>query len=170
MKIKISVNERSVAREFDKFLNRAKNRGPAMAAIAATMLSAVEDNFRAEGRPHWEKLAGSTLAQRRMKGQSGKIGQATGNMARSVTPFSSIYQAGVGTNVPYARFFQFGTRPHTITAKKGKTLAFMGAKGKMFRKSVKHPGTKPRPFLSLADRDRDIIIEIMRRHIAGNPR
>lgn len=42
-----------------------------------------------------------------------------------------------------ARFVEFGTRPHTISAKDGGALAFGGG----VYQSVQHPGAKPHPFM-----------------------
>lgn len=43
-----------------------------------------------------------------------------------------------------ARWLEFGTRPHTITAKKGGALLIAGS---TFITSVEHPGSRPHPFL-----------------------
>lgn len=52
--------------------------------------------------------------------------------------------AAVKTRVFYARFVEYGTRPHTITARDGGSLRFGGG----FYKSVQHPGvTKAHAFL-----------------------
>lgn len=42
-----------------------------------------------------------------------------------------------------AKWIEYGTRPHTITARDRAGLSFGG----VFFQSVQHPGTKPRPFL-----------------------
>ncbi|MGK9183795.1 HK97-gp10 family putative phage morphogenesis protein [Priestia filamentosa] len=48
------------------------------------------------------------------------------------------------TMLDYARYVEFGTRPHMIRAKKAKVLT----DGKrFFGKEVHHPGTRPQPFL-----------------------
>ncbi len=48
----------------------------------------------------------------------------------------------------YASFVEFGTRPHIIRARKAKMLVFRGKSGALvFRRWVKHPGTKPTHFL-----------------------
>lgn len=46
-------------------------------------------------------------------------------------------------DVYYARFVEYGTRPHTIKARGGGALAFGGG----FLRSVEHPGATPHPFL-----------------------
>ncbi len=53
------------------------------------------------------------------------------------------------------RFIENGTRPHLITAS-GKALRFVVNGTVLFRRFVKHPGTKPRPFMREA-RERGII-------------
>jgi len=51
--------------------------------------------------------------------------------------------ATLGTKVFYAKFVEYGTRPHTITARDG-ALRFGGG----FYKSIEHPGiVRPRAFL-----------------------
>lgn len=55
---------------------------------------------------------------------------------------------GVTATADYAAAVHDGTRPHVIRAKNGKALAFPGSNGQtIFRRSVNHPGTRPRPFL-----------------------
>jgi len=55
-------------------------------------------------------------------------------------------RAIVGTNLKYARMVHDGTRPHVITARKAKALFWPGARHPV--RSVRHPGTKARPFLT----------------------
>lgn len=49
---------------------------------------------------------------------------------------------------PYAFWVIDGTRPHTIIPKNGKALSWPGAKHPV--KKVRHPGTKPNPFVDKA--------------------
>jgi HK97 gp10 family phage protein len=54
----------------------------------------------------------------------------------------------IGPNTPYAGFVEFGTKPHTIVPKKaGGTLMFTVGGQKVFTKKVRHPGTKPQPYV-----------------------
>jgi hypothetical protein len=48
-----------------------------------------------------------------------------------------------------ARFLESGTAPHLIVAH-GKALRFESAGQVLYRKFVRHPGTRPRPFVSEA--------------------
>jgi phage gpG-like protein len=160
--IRLKIDDRQVQAEFQRMLAKSKNPEPANAAISARMLAAVEDNFRAEGRPtKWAALRPSTLAARAAAGKSGKILQASGHLARSITPFHSRFVAGVGTNVPYAAAMNNGSKPHVIKPKNKKALAFGGK----FYKRVNHPGTKARPFMVLVERDKADLLEIMALHI-----
>lgn len=155
------LDDREVQTTLRKLLARSRNPDPAMAGISMRMLGAVEDNFRAEGRPKWKALKPSTLAARAAAGKSGKMLQRTSHLARSITPFHSRVMAGVGTNVPYAAAMNDGSKPHEIKAKNKKALHFGGR----FAKKVKHPGTPPRPFMILTERDRSDILAIMAAHI-----
>jgi hypothetical protein len=60
------------------------------------------------------------------------------------TPTSGFVEAGGA-----ARFLQDGTRAHTIVAR-GAALRFVVAGRVVFAKSVQHPGTSPRPFMTEA--------------------
>lgn len=162
--IELKVDDRQVTAELKRLLARSQNPEPAMAGISMRMLAAVEDNFRAEGRPlKWKALKPSTISARAAAGKSGKILQRTGHLARSITPFHSRMVAGVGTNVPYAAAMNNGSKPHEIVAKRGKALRFNGR----FAKKVKHPGTPPRPFMVVTERDRTDFLMIMAAHIAS---
>lgn len=50
----------------------------------------------------------------------------------------------------HAAFVNDGTKPHLIVAKRGRALAFQTAGGMVFRRAVRHPGTKARPFVAPA--------------------
>lgn len=47
-----------------------------------------------------------------------------------------------------ARFLENGTSPHIISAKRGRMLAFQINGSWVHRKRVRHPGTRPRPFMA----------------------
>jgi phage gpG-like protein len=160
--ISIAVKDQEVVAAFRRLLANSQRPEPAMAAIAARMLAAVEDNFRAEGRPlRWKPLKASTLAARAAARKSGKILQATGKLAASITPFHSREEAGVGTNRPYAAAMNNGSRPHEIKPRNKKALAFAGG---VFRR-VQHPGTDARPFMVLTDGDKGDMVSIMGAHL-----
>lgn len=100
--------------------------------------------------------------------------QRSGNLSRSIfhkmeSPMTGV--VGVGKEAPYGRMLNYGTRPHIIEAKPGKTLAFTPggvahairtsgfvkarsikktiAANAIFRKRVMHPGTAPYRFMEL---------------------
>lgn len=52
--------------------------------------------------------------------------------------------ARIYTRVFYARFVEYGTRPHWITSRKDGALSIGGV---VFVKAVNHPGAKPYPYL-----------------------
>lgn len=78
----------------------------------------------------------------------------TGNLGRSIQEDPIVFmgpfrvESGVTATANYAAAVHEGTRPHVIRAKNGKALKFPGRDGNpVFRASVNHPGTQPRPFL-----------------------
>lgn len=50
----------------------------------------------------------------------------------------------------YASFIDSGTAPHVIAARNAQALRFTMNGQVMFRRSVQHPGTSPRPFIEAA--------------------
>lgn len=75
----------------------------------------------------------------------------TGQLRSSITRGQkSTWHTFVKASAPHARFVEFGTKPHIIEARRGKTLRFVAAGGIFFRKRVHHPGTKPTHFMQTA--------------------
>ena len=77
----------------------------------------------------------------------------TGRLRASISSqVESPIEGQVGTNVEYASAVEYGTKPHTIRPKKAKLLVWKDKDSKKIHtaKEVKHPGTKPQPFLEPA--------------------
>lgn len=89
-----------------------------------------------------------------------RVARKTGHTARTIAPgdltptFAIVQAAGA------APFLEFGTRPHTIVPRSKKVLSWTQGKrlsgrnrtgraagGRVFAKKVRHPGTRPQPFL-----------------------
>jgi len=51
------------------------------------------------------------------------------------------------TMVDYAFYVEFGTPPHIIKPKDKQSLKFKAGGDQVFAKIVKHPGTRPNPFI-----------------------
>lgn len=77
----------------------------------------------------------------------------TGNLARSIEPdpirFSGPFRVdtGVTAHANYAAAVHDGTRPHVIRPRVARALKFQMDGRTVFAKSVRHPGTRARPFL-----------------------
>lgn len=61
--------------------------------------------------------------------------------------WSGSYTYIVETDVEYAVFMEFGTRPHTITPNTARALHFWVDGVEVFTDIVHHPGTEPRPYM-----------------------
>lgn len=85
----------------------------------------------------------------------GRFKNQTGNLRRSIfRRVESPARGVVGTDEKYGAYVEFGTQPHTITPKHGKYLKFKTDSGKVvFARSVRHPGSKPYPFMEPAFRN-----------------
>ena len=82
----------------------------------------------------------------------------TGHLRRGITTDVGNMDVTVHTsNIKYARGVEEGTRPHTIRAKNKKALYWKGAKHPV--KSVRHPGSKAKPFLIPAfEKEKEVLI------------
>jgi len=74
----------------------------------------------------------------------------TGLTRRSIQSTSTGHLTGVVRAGGAAHFLEYGTRPHLIVARNGVALRFMVNGAVIFRRSVNHPGTSPRPFMQTA--------------------
>ncbi len=86
----------------------------------------------------------------------------TGRLRNSIKVKS--YEGGISIfMVDYGKFVEFGTPPHLIKPKDKEALKFKVGKGgkPIFAKVVKHPGTRPNPFIrnTIQNKLRQIIIE-----------
>ena len=83
----------------------------------------------------------------------------TGHLRRGITTDIGNMEVTVHTsNIKYARGVEEGTRPHTIRAKNKKALYWKGAKHPV--KSVRHPGSKAKPFLIPAfEKEKEVIMK-----------
>ena len=86
----------------------------------------------------------------------------TGKLARSIVTEIKEGEAKLQALAPYAKFVIEGTRPHEIHPASANVLVFKAKSGDLvFTKLVRHPGTKPNPFLQRAvDKAREQIDSI----------
>ena len=71
----------------------------------------------------------------------------TGRLVRSVSSTIEGNRALVGVRVDYARFLEWGTRPHEIRPRHARALRFVIRGRVIFAKRVWHPGVRPRFFV-----------------------
>ena len=83
----------------------------------------------------------------------------TGHLRRGITTDVGNMEVTVHTsNIKYARGVEEGTKPHIIKAKNKKALYWKGAKHPV--KSVRHPGSRAKPFLIPAfEKEKEVIIK-----------
>ena len=71
----------------------------------------------------------------------------TGRLAGSIVKEVGDGEAEVQALAPYAVFVEFGTAPHEISPVNASVLAFEAGGKMVFTPLVRHPGTKPNPFM-----------------------
>jgi phage gpG-like protein len=69
----------------------------------------------------------------------------TGLLRNSINSKITLLTGTVSTNTKYARIVEEGSKPHIIRPKKKKFLYWNGASHPV--KQVKHPGSKPKPYM-----------------------
>jgi phage gpG-like protein len=106
--------------------------------------------------------------------RGGHTGILTGRMMNSIQVAPPTQDAvTVGTNVPYARWFQEGTgifaghTPWTVTAKNKQSLAFTMGGVTYLRRSVTIPGEPQRPYLYVDDKNRGDILKEFVDYLTG---
>lgn len=167
--VKINVDNAIAKRKLDRLAREMKPE-KILRVVAIEQQSWIMSNFRREGiERRWPRLSKNTIAQRRKK--SSKPLQDTGRLRNSlITPYarksSSSDSLGnitgnvltIGTTIRTAPAHEYGTAPRKIKAK-GKALTFVGSTefakavgqgkrgGRVFFKSVNHPGIPKRKML-----------------------
>jgi len=101
----------------------------------------------------------ATEARVRVPVLTGNLGRTIGELPQTYRPFH--VDGGLEATADYAAVVHEGSRPHRITARRAEYLHFWWRGREVFRKSVWHPGTRPRPFLrnameAVVARDPDI--------------
>ena len=77
----------------------------------------------------------------------------TGRLAGSIVKQISDGEAEIQALAPYAVYVEKGTAPHEIRPVNASVLAFEAGGKMVFTPLVKHPGTKPNPFMQRAAED-----------------
>jgi len=77
----------------------------------------------------------------------------TGRLAGSIIKEVGDGEAEVQALAAYAVFVEFGTAPHEIRPVNASVLAFEVGGKMVFTPVVRHPGTKPNPFMERAAED-----------------
>lgn len=109
MTIRIELEDEDLRSAFSRLAALSHDMRDAMTAIANVLLHHTEENFAAEGTPHWAPLAPATIRERQRRGYwPGKILQRRGELAAAVTPFADALNAGLSVAKPYARIHQLG--------------------------------------------------------------
>ena len=88
----------------------------------------------------------------------GNVPVDTGHLRRGITTKIGNMEVTVHTsNIKYAPMVEYGTKPHIIKAKNKKALYWKGASHPV--KSVRHPGSKAKPYLIPAfEKEKDTFI------------
>ena len=105
------------------------------------------------------KNAGFNIEARAKRNISNNGSVKTGHLRRGITTDVGNMEVTVHTsNIKYARGVEEGTRAHIIKAKNKKALYWKGAKHPV--KSVRHPGSKAKPFLIPAfEKEKEVLIK-----------
>jgi HK97 gp10 family phage protein len=74
----------------------------------------------------------------------------TGKLAGSIVKDVAEGQASISALASYAVYVEKGTAPHEIRPVNASVLAFEAGGNTVFTRLVRHPGTKPNPFMQRA--------------------
>lgn len=153
----IRVEDKRVLDALSRLAAKGGNLQPLMQDIGEIILLSTKLNFEQQGRPTpWKK-------SRRAEQTGGQTLSDTGRLRNSFTIDAGSDHVTVGTDVDYAPYLQFGTKPRIIRPNKAKALKISGIG---FRKKVKHPGMPARPFLLIQDNDVQKIIQAIESYMS----
>lgn len=117
--------------------------GEAFRASLTLVLAAIRNNAR-------QALAVAVKTAEQSAQATSLYNDGTGYLRQHTKGESFGLEGKLVADAKYAVFVEAGTVPHAITAKRGGTLSFVANGERIFRKTVQHPGTKPRPFMQEA--------------------
>ena len=105
------------------------------------------------------KNSGFNIEAKAKRNLSSNGSVKTGHLRQGIATDVGNLEVTVHTsNIKYARMVEEGTRPHTIRAKGKKALYWKGARHPV--KSVRHPGSKAKPYLIPAfEKEKEVIIK-----------
>ena len=113
--LKVTLDAGETQQKLQDLAGTLKDARPLFKVIAGILEKETEENFAAQGRPHWVPLSSATVRNRLRRNNGGsvlKILQDRGILAGSIsTDYGSDY-ALVGSNVAYAAIHQFGGTIH----------------------------------------------------------
>jgi len=104
------VDDKKVVALLKRAKEKTKDLRIPLKRCGILMLSSIDKNFRAEGRPkRWAPLSPMTIAMRRKKGRGAKILQDTGHGKGSIVyKVVGNQKVQIGTNVWYMKIHQTG--------------------------------------------------------------
>lgn len=108
--ISIQVNAAPALGTLQRVAAASRDRRTPNRQLSVQLYGHVLRGFQAGGNPRWVPLASSTLAQKLRKGYSSTPLIRTGHYRQSFRPFSDNDRAGVGSEVPYSKYLEGGTR------------------------------------------------------------
>lgn len=174
--IEIEVDISETLNELIAMKERLDNAAPLMGMIAEEIVSAVEDNFEAEGRPKWPELKKSTIAQReRQRNWPGPILQGKSpRLLNSITSYHDKDTAIVGSNLKYAAIHHFGGEINHpggtkfFINKEGDFIPLKKDAKRFMGKTKAHKISIPaRPFLQMTDKEEQRIYKIAKDYLKG---
>lgn len=184
VRIDVELDDRDLRRRLAAYAARAGDLRPVLDEIGQYLVAATIRRFETETDPEgapWPPSARAEGEDRRTLSAAarragvsplrGRTLTDTGRLRASITHVLDRDSVSVGTNVVYAAIHQFGgtTGPRIIRARNKKSLAFQAGGRTVFRRSVRHPGSRVprRAFLGVSDRNRARLARAFRRHLEG---
>jgi len=169
-------NDEKVKALLKKAGNKAKDLRIPLKRCGILMLSSIDKNFRAEGRPkRWAPLSPMTIAMRRKEGKGAKILQDTGHGKGSIVyKVVSNQKVQIGTNLDYMRIHQEGGSikipARTIRPVKAKALHWISSAGEDVFAMVVHQKARTakipqRKFLLFQEDDKKNIVNIFTEYL-----
>jgi len=113
MSVTVQVDARSALSRLDRLIIESRDRTQPNRQLSVQLYGWTQRAFREGGAsqtPSWAPLATSTAKRKAQQGYSSLPLVRTGHYRQSFRPFYDNDRAGVGSEVPYSKYHEAGTR------------------------------------------------------------
>jgi hypothetical protein len=121
--------------------------------VSGDDLKEIPQRIRSIVAPRFMEVSTDFLQSRMITYAPYKSGELVGSITTKRWGNQYGYFAQVGPTAPHTPFVVLGTAPHDIYPVNARVLHWLSSGGDIFATHVRHPGTRPNPFMDRTQAD-----------------